>query len=210
MSRPLVISDCDEVLLHMVRPWSGWLGEAHGIDFAFGGHDFARSMRYAATGELVPQEEMWRLLNVFFTHEMARQYPIDGSIQAMHELSRHADVVVLTNLLDEHRDARVAQLRDHGLDVKVYTNQGPKGPAIEKIIAEYRPSRAVFIDDIAQHHGSAAQLVPDVHRLHLCGDPDIAAHIRCAHEAGHAHARIDDWNSALPWIMARINGEAND
>jgi len=28
MSRPLLVTDCDEVLLHMVRPWSGWLGEA--------------------------------------------------------------------------------------------------------------------------------------------------------------------------------------
>mgnify|MGYP006381478883 CR=1 FL=1 len=31
MTRPLVISDCDEVLLHMVGPFGEWLEEAHGI-----------------------------------------------------------------------------------------------------------------------------------------------------------------------------------
>ena len=31
--RPLLITDCDEVLLHMVRHFGTWLGEAHGIDF---------------------------------------------------------------------------------------------------------------------------------------------------------------------------------
>lgn len=210
MSRPLVITDCDEVLLHMVQPWRTWLGEDHRIDFAFSGSDFTNSMRHAQTGEPVAPEEMWRLLDLFFTHEMDRQYPITGAIEAMRALGEHADVVVLTNLGDTHREARTRQLRKHGLDVKVYTNQGPKGPALSRIVAEYRPSRAVFIDDIAQHHGSVANLAPDVHRLHFCGEPLLAPHIRCAHVAGHAHARIDDWNSALPWLMARINGEDHD
>ena len=33
--RPLLITDCDEVLLHMVAHFQDWLGEAHAIDFAF-------------------------------------------------------------------------------------------------------------------------------------------------------------------------------
>ena len=31
--RPLIITDCDEVLLHMVVPFAEWLDEAHGIHF---------------------------------------------------------------------------------------------------------------------------------------------------------------------------------
>lgn len=209
MSRPLVITDCDEVLLHMVVPWSEWLRESHGIAFSFTGNDFTRSMHHA-NGEPVAPEDMWRLLDEFFTHEMKRQYPIAGALPAMAELARHADVVVLTNLTDDHRDARAAQLLGHGLDVKVYTNQGPKGPALRRIHEEYAPSRAVFIDDIAVHHGSVAELAPGVHRLHLCGEPQMAPHIRCAHAAGHAHARIDSWDSALPWLLARLNGDEHD
>ena len=210
MNRPLVITDCDEVLLHMVTPWSGWLAECHGIAFSMSGNDFTRSMRDAQSGELVPPERMWQLLDQFFTYEMARQSPIPGAIAAMNRLTQDADVVVLTNLTDGHQQSRPAQLLGHGLDLRVYTNQGPKGPALGRIIAEYRPSRAVFIDDIAVHHGSVAKLAPEVHRLHLCGEPLLAPHINCAHAAGHAHARIDDWDTALPWLLARINGEDDE
>jgi len=210
MTRPLLITDCDEVLLHMVQPWRHWLADAHGIDFTFNGNDFSRAMHHQGSGEPVAPEQMWRLLDQFFVTEMDRQYPIAGAVHAITTLAEKADVVVLTNLGDHHREARADQLRSHGLDLKVYTNQGPKGPALQKIVAEYGPSRAVFIDDIAVHHGSVATLAPDVHRLHLCGEPLLAPHIPCAHAKGHAHARIDDWTNALPWLTARLHGEDND
>ena len=204
MSRPLVISDCDEVLLHMVAPFGEWLDEAHGIHFDMAGGDFARAMKRRACGSPVPLEHVWPLLKGFFDEEMHRQYPIPGAIEAMARLGEQADVVVLTNLTDDHREARARQLAAHGLNLKVYTNQGPKGPALQAILDEYRPTRAVFIDDLAQHHDSVAGLAPQVHRLHLCGEPLIAPHIACAHKAGHAHARIDDWSAALPWLLERI------
>ncbi len=43
MNRPLLITDCDEVLLHMVSHFDAWLDEAHGIDFAFESGDFGGS-----------------------------------------------------------------------------------------------------------------------------------------------------------------------
>lgn len=208
--RPLVITDCDEVLLHMVGPFGGWLAEHHGIEFHFIGNDFGKAIRYAKDGEPVPLETSWKLLNQFFETEMHRQFPIEGAVSAIQQIARDADVVVLTNLADHFNAARTRQLAEHGLALKVYTNLGPKGPALQRIIAEYGPSRAVFVDDIAQHHGSVADLAPDVHRLHLCGEPRLAPHIPCAQEAGHAHARIDDWQTALPWLMDRLYGAAHD
>lgn len=206
MARPLIISDCDEVLLHMVAPYAQWLGETQGITLRMDTHSFAEAMRWDDTGEVVEPEEIWRLLNQFFETEMHRQYPIAGAVEAMQALARIADVVVLTNLGDHHQERRTLQLAGHGLDLKVYTNLGPKGPALQRIIEEYRPSRAAFIDDIAHHHNSVAALAPDVIRLHFCGEPELAAKIPCAHAAGHAHARIDDWTSALPWLVARLEG----
>ena len=41
--KPLLITDCDEVLLHMVRHFGSWLDEAHDIEFAPTGGDFANS-----------------------------------------------------------------------------------------------------------------------------------------------------------------------
>ena len=204
MNRPLVITDCDEVLLHMIAPFGDWLSATQGVTFRMIGQDFSKAVTYSDSGEPVPTEETWRLLNLFFENEMHRQTPIAGAHHAMERLAEQADVVVLTNLGDQFNAARTQQLADHGFNLKVYTNQGPKGPALARIIAEYRPSRAVFIDDIAQHHGSVAELSPDVHRLHLCGEPRLAPHIRCAHKAGQAHARIDTWDEALPWLLDRL------
>ena len=136
----------------------------------------------------VPPEEIWRLLRGFFDTEMHRQTPIPGAVEGMARLAEHADVVVLTNLTDRHRDMRFEQLAGHGIHTRVFTNQGPKGPALKAILDEYQPSRAVFIDDLAQHHGSVAEMVPHIDRLHLCGEPTLAPHITCGFEAGHAHA----------------------
>jgi hypothetical protein len=123
------------------------------------------------------------------------------------ELAREADVVVLTNLTDDYQVSRTAQLRDHGIDVRVFTNQGPKGAALKRIVEEYGPSRVAFVDDLAHHHASAAEVLPDAMRLHFCGEPEISSLIPCAFEAGHAHARIDRWDEALPWLLETLHGD---
>ena len=206
MSRPLVISDCDEVILHMVAPFRDWLGEAHGIRFSMEGNDFSNALTYQATGGLVAGPEIWKLLNQFFDTEMHRQQPIAGAVAAMNRLSESADVVILTNLNDHRQVTRTQQLRDVGITARVFTNQGPKGPALQAILDEYQPAHAIFIDDLPQHHGSVAEVAPQVTRLHLCGEPLLAPHIACAHKLGHAHARIDDWDTALPWLLGQLEG----
>lgn len=205
MSRPLIISDCDEVLLHMVVPFRDWLAEAHGIEFVMEDNSFANALR--RDGVALEPAEIWRLLRAFFDTEMPRQLPIAGAPAALAELGRHADIVILTNLTDGHRDARARQLADHGIHARVFTNQGPKGPALKAILDEYAPPRALFIDDLAQHHRSVGEIAPDVTRLHFCGEPLIAGRIDCAHRAGDAAARIDTWNEALPWLLARLTTE---
>jgi len=207
MNRPLVVTDCDEVLLHMVRHFRDWLGDEHGVDFLLEGNPFVQSMKRRDSEVEMTEAEVWDLLGRFFDTEMGRQTAIEGAVEAITELQREADVVVLTNLVDKRNEARVRQLRDFGITAKVFTNQGPKGGALSRIIAEFSPSRAVFIDDIAQHHASAGEVVPHVHRLHFCGEPAIAPHIPCAHEAGDAHARIDSWDEALPWVLKTLHGE---
>ena len=204
MSRPLVISDCDEVLLHMVAHFRDWLGESEGVDFTLSSN-FARAMRWQASGEPGGERDIWRLLGRFFDTEMHRQRPIEGAIAGINALAEHAEVVILTNLNDERQERRARQLAGHGIAARVFTNQGPKGPALKAILDEYAPSRAVFIDDLPQHHSSAAEIVPEVRRLHLCGEPLLAPHIDCAHRAGHAHARIDTWAEALPWLLDQLD-----
>jgi FMN phosphatase YigB (HAD superfamily) len=207
MNRPLVVTDCDEVLLHMVRHFRDWLGTEHGIDFALEGDPFVQSMRRRGAEPPLEEAEVWDLLTRFFDTEMARQTEIEGAAAAMAELQREADVVVLTNLRDHYADSRLRQLREHGIEARVFTNQGPKGEALRRIVEEFAPARAVFIDDLAVHHASAAEILPDISRLHFCGEPAIAPHVPCALVAGHAHARIDTWREALPWLLENLHGD---
>lgn len=206
-ARPLVISDCDEVLLYMVAPFRDWLAESEGVTFRMEGNNFATAMRWTESGEPVGERDIWRLLGGFFDTQMHRQLPIDGAVAGINALAEHADVVILTNLTDERQQHRTAQLAEHGIHARVFTNQGPKGPALKAIVEEYAPSRALFIDDLPQHHHSVAETVPHVRRLHLCGEPMLAPLIDCAHTQGHAHARIDCWHSALPWALGQLHDE---
>jgi len=207
MTRPLVISDCDEVILHMVAHFKDWLEESQGVDFKLEGANFAKALTWQESGEFLEAADVWRMLGGFFDTEMDSQLPIAGAVDSLNAIGEHADVVILTNLVDARRDKRAEQLAAHGLHAKVYTNQGPKGPALQKIIDEHAPSRAIFIDDLAQHHLSVFETTPEVVRLHMCGEPMIADAIDCAHKAGHADARIDRWSDALPWLMDRLQEE---
>jgi FMN phosphatase YigB (HAD superfamily) len=208
MSRPLVVTDCDEVLLHMIRHFRDWMGEQHGVHFDLGGNPFAEDFLLPGRNEPLSYEEKWQFLDAFFDEEMERQTAIAGAVDAVAELQRGADVVVLTNLQDRYNAARAAQLREHGFATRVVTNQGPKGAALKRIVEQYAPSRAVFIDDLAHHHASAAEVLPDISRLHFCGEAAIAPHVPCAFAAGYAHARIDTWDEALPWLLETLHGAA--
>ncbi|WP_136163127.1 HAD family hydrolase [Sphingomonas flavalba] len=201
MSRPLLISDCDEVLLHMVSHFGAWLGEAHAIDFMPDGGDFSRAMRRRADGALLSRDEMWPLLDGFFVTEMHRQTLVPGAAEALTRLAGSADIVILTNLADHHHAGRCAQLAGFGIRHRVVTNQGGKGAPVAALLAEYRPSVAVFIDDLAHHHHSVARHAPAVHRLHMISEPTLAAAVPPAPDA---HARIDAWPEAEGWIAARF------
>ena len=206
MSRPLVVTDCDEVLLHMVRHFRDWLGEVHGIGMVLDGDPFAQALVPRGRAEPLSPEDKWRYLDLFFDTEMDRQTAIDGAAPAIVELQRAADVVILTNLADRYNAVRSRQLAAHGISARVFTNQGPKGPALQRIVAEYAPGCVVFVDDLIHHHASAAESLPDIVRLHFCGEPAVAPHIPCAFEAGDAHARIDTWAEALPWLLETLHG----
>lgn len=204
MSRPLLVTDCDEVLLHMVVPFAGWLDETHHIHFDLESGDFVNALRHKACGTVVEAGRMWELLRGFFDTEMHRQQPIDGALETLHALAVHADVVVLTNLDDSEREGRIHQLRAVGVEFPVFTNQGGKGEAISRIIADYAPSTTVFVDDLAHQHDSVAKHAPDVWRLHMVGEPRLAPRIK---PAASAHARIDRWPDAQGWILGRFNGD---
>lgn len=200
MSKPLLITDCDEVLLHMVSHFQSWLREAHDCDFAI---ERAFAEPLMRNGVALPREDIWGLLDGFFQTEMKRQTLVPGARAALDTLSASADIVVLTNLGHNFNKARSVQLAGHGIVHRVETNQGGKGDPVARLVAEFDPSVTVFVDDLGQHHASVAKAAPDVFRLHMIAEPIMA---QVTPPAPDAHARIDDWADALPWIEARFAG----
>jgi hypothetical protein len=199
--KPLLICDCDEVLLHMVRHFGVWLGETHDIEFIPNGGDFATSMKRRDGTPAPSREEMWGMLDQFFPAEMDRQTLVPHAREALATLSEIADVVILTNLTDICRQPRIEQLAKFGIEHRVECNQGGKGGPVARLVAEHGDPVTVFVDDLGVHHESVAKHAPQVHRLHMISEPAMAPNVP---KAPAAHARIDDWREAEAWIAARF------
>src|SRR3546814_19577470 len=93
---------------------------------------------------------------------MHRQPLVPDAAETLTAIAAHADVVVLTNLPHDYQLLRTNQLLGHGLPYRVTCNQGPKGPALKSLLDQFQPSAAVFVDDLAEHHASVAEIAPEV------------------------------------------------
>ena len=200
--RPLLISDCDDVLLHFQPHFAEWVAEAHGFTFTLGRPGFVDAFA-DEQGRPVPRERAWQLLNAFFDAEMHRQRLVDGALEALRTIGEEAEIVILTNIGDQYRANRIAQLERLDIRHRVLCNQGGKGVPVAELLTELRPGPTVFVDDLPIHHESVAEHAPDVWRLHMIAEPHMAA---AAPPSPHAHARIDHWDEALPWVLERLRG----
>jgi FMN phosphatase YigB (HAD superfamily) len=200
MSRPLLITDCDEVLLHMVSHFADWVAEAYGMTFQLTAQGFRDALR-EADGGAVDEARMWSLLDGFFTSEMHRQNIVPGAAEALSRIGEMADIVILTNIGDDYQAGRIEQLERFDIRHRVLCNRGGKGRPVLELLEAMRPSAALFVDDLAVHHESVAKHAPEVWRLHMIAEPRLAEHTP---PASHAHARIDHWDEAVSWVEARL------
>ncbi|HMI19979.1 MAG TPA: HAD family hydrolase, partial [Sphingomonas sp.] len=136
---------------------------------------------------------------------MDRQTLVPGAGEALERIAEVADIVILTNLQDWCHAGRAAQLDALGIRHRVVCNQGGKGRPVARLAAEHGSNVTVFVDDLETHLTSVAHHAPDVFRLHMIAEPSIAPTIPAA---PHAQARIDDWNVAVEWVLARFRGES--
>lgn len=187
-TKPLVICDVDEVVLHFIAGFERyllrnelWLDPA---SFALNGN-----VKYSETGQPVGSEELSRHFADFFDQEAHRLDAIDGAAAALSSLAAETNVMMLTNLSDQYRSARIANLIDHGMPYPVIANQGPKGPAVEAI-ADGHDTPIVFIDDIPSYLRSVNETCPDVHLVHFMQDERFGRHIE---PLDYVSLRADNW-----------------
>jgi hypothetical protein len=200
-ARPLVICDADEVLLKFVAALERFL-ERHACFLDLASFRIHGNVKHRATGEPVADETVTELLADFFASETRHLDAVPGAADALRRLSRHAQIVVLSNLPESARAARVENLASHGIAYPVIAGKGPKGEIVRSLIDGFEQP-TVFIDDLPPHIASVAAEAPHVRRLHFIADARLA---RLLPKAADAHARIDTWPEAADWIASIIDG----
>ena len=190
-ARPLLLCDVDEVVVHFLRGLEGWL-DRNGLwldpaSFALNGN-----IRRKSDNEPLPPDEIGPALMSFFADETEHLEAIDGAPQALDNLAEHGDIIMLTNLPVQFREARVENLRRHGIHHPVVTNSGPKGPAIAALAANHE-APVVFIDDNNGYLKSAADYVPRTYLVHFMQDERFGRHVQ---REDHIHHSTDNWADA--------------
>jgi hypothetical protein len=200
-TRPLVICDVDEVVVHFTRDFEDFL---EGLDLVLDPSRmlFSGNIRDRKSLEWLSAEEGENVVVQFFAERTLEMQTIDGAVEALHSIGKSADVVMLTNLPHEAGDDRRANLAGHGLNFPVVTNSGPKGPAIQKIASQVS-APVVFIDDSPGFITSAFHHAPDVHLIHFLHDERYA---RLVAPLDFVSLRTDTWQEMHPHVLKLIAG----
>ena len=198
-TRPLVICDVDEVVVHFTRDFEDFLGGL-GLVLDTSRMLFSGNIREQKSQEFLDAEEGEKIVGQFFAERTLEMQTIDGAVEALRNIGKSADVVMLSNLPHEAGDDRRANLAGHGLNFPVVTNSGPKGPAIQKIASQVS-APVVFIDDSPGFITSAFHHAPDVHLIHFLHDERYA---RLVAPLDFVSLRTDTWDEVHPHVLELI------
>ena len=200
-ARPLIICDADNVLLQFIEGLERFL-ERQDFYLDLTSFRIHGNVKHRATDEPAADAAVGELLTSFFASQTRHLDVVPGAAAALQALSNHAQIVILSNLPDTSRAARIENLTEHGMPYPVIAGKGPKGHVVRQLIDGFSPP-VVFVDDLPPHIASVAGETPHVHRLHFIADERLA---RLLPKAPEAHARIDTWPDAKAWIAAAIGG----
>jgi hypothetical protein len=198
-ARPLIICDADEVLLRFLEGLERFLAR-NGFYLDLASFRIHGNVKHKDTNEAAADDTVTQLVKDFFASDTRHLEPVAGAAAALRKLSNHAQIVILSNLPETSREARIDNLAEHGMLYPVIAGKGPKGLIVKDIVAGFGGS-VVFIDDLPPHISSVAAETPHVHRLHFIADPRLA---KLLGPAPDAPVRIDDWPTAAEWIASVI------
>lgn len=197
-SRPLIICDVDEVILHMIAHLEDYL---HANDLRFLNH------AYRLTGNIaprdrdtpVPADQVKSLLINFFDDISHQQDMVPAANTSLESLAGNWDIVFLTNLPGSHNKlAREALLSGMGMPYPVVTNSGPKGGAVAAL-AGGRAAPVVFIDDSPTNHRSVQATFPTSVQIQFIADQRF---LQSVDPEDHIDLLTGDWTETHRFIDA--------
>ncbi len=172
-TRPLLVLDVDEVVLEFVGPFIAFLSDA-GYELKVDSFRLHGNVVSANTGEVTERETVSALLNGFFEAQERWQTAAMGAAETVEELAEGAEIVMLTAMPHQFREARRRLLDRTGFPYPLLTTQTAKGPAIGQLRGE-TPRPVAFIDDIPHNLISVQKSVPDAGLIHLMAHDGMRA-----------------------------------
>jgi len=200
--RPLIICDVDEVVLQFVAAFERHIVR-HG--FRLDARSFALfgNIRRNADDSEADDAEVGDLLRSFFAAETGRMDLVPGALNALRALGELAQIVLLTNIHATYFQARLDNLRAHGLTYPVLANEGPKGPAVASLSAPVA-APVFFLDDSPSNIRSVASEAPHAHIIHFMADD---RYLRLAEPMQGVRLRTGQWDEVQGFIEATIAAE---
>ena len=200
--KPLIVSDVDEVILHFLRGLEAHLDE-NGMwldpaSFALNGN-----IKFSGTNEPIPPARVGPVLHEFFAARAGTLDVIDNAAETLNALAETAEVVLLTNMPHPYREARIKNLRSHGIHHPVISNSGMKGAAVREIAAgTERP--VIFLDDTPNNLHSVADTCPKTTVIHFIQDDRFGRHLDVIERFS---LRTNNWIEAGDHIAEKIGGK---
>ncbi len=194
-TKPLLICDVDEVVLHLVDPFVEVLRER---GFVLKSHSFklTGNIYHTGSGQEATQGEVSDALTQLFDQQQHRQHIVDGVVEGLNDLSQSVDIIFLTNMPHPFRETRRSHLSGQGLDFPLITNTRSKVPAIQ-VLKEHCNHAVGFIDDTPKNLDQVRERVDGVHLFHFMANEqfrDMAGPIEGVHfssgDWAHASEKI--------------------
>ena len=196
---PLIIVDVDEVLARFMHGFGAFIAR-HGFELRVDRFALFQNIYRPGETEHLDLIAGKALFDDFFRDGADDLTPAAGAADALSDLSRRAEVVILTNAPEHGRLARAKWLKTHGFDYPLIINSGPKGPPAAELAAR-TSSRSVFIDDLLPQLESVAAAAPGVGRFQMVSDERLRPF---APSAPDRHVRIDEWPRLKAAIEERL------
>lgn len=202
--RPLVVTDADGVLLCFTGGLEKWLAE-RGL--------YLDLTTYRIEGAIKRMDDKTPILHVE-TLALVDEYRADldcleavaGAVEALSDLSQHANIVVLSNVNHRQAVARMRNFAALGLNYPLIANDNgggylaDKGHAV-KALAAKAGAPAFFIDDIPSNLADVAKAAPDVKLIHIVESEPLRTLLG---QDFHAHIHAETWWEVRDFVLMHI------
>ncbi|MGV8998364.1 MAG: hypothetical protein ACOH12_15605 [Parvibaculaceae bacterium] len=198
--RPLIITDCDEVLMQFLVGLETYL-DTQGLWLDLKSYALTGNIKHKDTHIALEPSDMPALMKGFFTASTGSLLPVAGAADALKALSARAQIVVLTNVPLADKQARSQNLAAEGMNYPVIANKGLKGAAV-RMMADRVNAPVFFLDDIPHNIASVAKEHAPCHRLHFIADKRLA---KLMGQSPDSHFHTSEWHEAHSYIAARLD-----